>query len=100
MRIGVFEELVAAKKMRIERKVKHGDKELLICEGYSRGDRDSPAPHYKTMYAIADDMEHITTGEFFTTEILFPIKSKDVRLFEAEQRAREFADNMGAECPA
>ncbi len=99
MRISDFETMVVAKKMRIERRIKHGEKEIFVAEGYCSGDRDLLSPHYKTMYAIADDPEHLTVGEFFTTPIVFPMKSKEDRLKSAEERAKEFSDNMGAECP-
>lgn len=94
MNVRKFEEIVQAKKMRIERRVKHGETEIYICEGYCRGDRDLMRPHYKTMYALADDPEHLTVGEFFTTEIIFPFISKDDRLKNAEIRAKEFSDAM------
>ncbi len=99
MNIRKFEELVTAKKMKIEKRIKFLDQEIFICEGYSGGDRDCSSPHYKTMFSIADDPEHLTVGEFFTTEIVFPIKSKDVRMQQAEERAKQFLKDMRAECP-
>ena len=68
--------------------------EIYLCEGYCSGDRDCMKPHYKTMFALAHDPEHMTVGEFFTTEIVFPFMSKDDRLKSAELRAKEFADAM------
>lgn len=99
MNIRKFEKIVEYKKMRIEKRIKHDDKEIYICEGYCAGDRDLFRPHYKTMYAIAGDAEHITVGEFFTTEIVFPIPDKNARLFTAENRAKEFIKDMETECP-
>lgn len=106
MRIDEFETLVAHKKMALKRRVKvprteaNGDpQEIFLAEGYCAGDRDDWNPHYKTMYAIADDPERITLGEFFTTPIIFPIVSEQDRLDEAEFRAREFLRDMRADCP-
>lgn len=94
MNVRKFEDIVAAKKMRIERRIKHNDNEIYLCEGYCSGDRDCIRPHYKTMFALAHDPEHLTVGEFFTTEIVFPFMSKDDRLKSAELRAKEFANAM------
>lgn len=99
MNIRRFEDIVAYKKMRIEKRIKHGEEEIFLCEGYCSGDRDLFKPHYKTMYAIAGDAEHINVGEFFTTEIVFPMPSKDDRLLIAETRAKEFMKDMATECP-
>jgi len=100
MRIDKFEKLVEAKKMKIEKRIKYLDKEIFICEGYSTGDKDEFSPHYKTMYALSDGPEHITTGEFYTTPILFPIPDKNDRLMTAQKRAEEFLDGMKAEVPS
>lgn len=96
MNIRKFEQMVNDKKMKIERRVKHGELEIYICEGYCSGDRDLLRPHYKTMFALAHDPERLTVGEFFTTEIVFPFMPKDDRLDAAEARAKQFADDMRA----
>ena len=100
MRISEFENVVSAKKMKIEKRLKYTDQEIFIAEGYCPGDRDDMSPHYKTMYAISDGPERIKVGEFFITPIIFPIKNKDDRMFEAQIRAQEFLDGMKSECPA
>lgn len=100
MKISDFETFVQRKKMRIERREKYKEREIYVCEGYSRGDSDEPAPHYKTMFAIALDPYKIMLGEFFATPILFPIKTKESRLSEAVERAKEFFDGMNADAPS
>lgn len=100
MNVAKFEDIVQRKGMRIEQKVKAGEKIIFLCEGYSRGDRDSACPHYKTMFAIAGDADHVTVGEFFTTDIIFPMISKVERLKSAEERARQFLTDLETECPA
>lgn len=94
MNIREFEAWVNRKGLRIERRVKLKDNEMYVCEGYCRGDRDLFSPHYKTLFAISNGPEDITLGEFFVTEIIFPVVSKSDRLNEAEKRGREFYDDM------
>jgi len=93
MNIRKYENLINRKGMKLLKRSKYNDYEIFISEGFCKGDNDDSSPHYKTMFGIAYDAEHVQLGEFFTTPILSGITSDD-RMKATEKRAKEFVNNF------
>jgi len=90
MKLEDYKSFVERKKMRIHSRLKLSDGySALISDGKSPADEEHDALHYKTMYAFERDGE-VYVGEFYTTPALIEgVTSKDDRMVECEDRARE-----------